>query len=362
MELRKVKKVFIRMTMIFLSVAVGIALFEAVIRILVPQPLEFHSVEKIMVSTPEKMPTTKLIPNSQAYHYGVLNKINSLGMRDREIRAQKPDDIIRIAFLGDSITYGLGVRLEDTFPKVVEDILNKQSQTDRYESINGGVIGYNFANELAFLKQDILKLKPDIVLICITLNDTVDEFKNVVRKRAHLNFLYVINRFLREKSHLYFFLQDRGKRMLHHYGKLKPMDIKVQDFLEGNFSERDYHRISHTLSEMKNLASSHGYKFATVIFPFEMQLDQERLDRISALLNVRFKPSILDGAPQALIRRFSRGMNIPVLDLLPAFKAKKNNDLFVSSSINIDWFHLNPSGHRLAAQEIAEFITEEVMD
>ena len=44
-------------------------------------------------------------------------KINSLGWRDREISLEKQEDTFRIVALGDSITFGWGVELNETYIK-----------------------------------------------------------------------------------------------------------------------------------------------------------------------------------------------------------------------------------------------------
>ncbi len=84
-----------------------------------------------------------LIPNSKSNYYGVPNEINSFGLRDREFSLDKTENTVRIVFLEDSVTYGLGVRPEATFPRLFEGILNEETHSNRYETINAGVIGFN---------------------------------------------------------------------------------------------------------------------------------------------------------------------------------------------------------------------------
>ena len=50
-------------------------------------------------------------------------QISAFGLRDREYRLDKPPDISRIAAIGDSFTFGMGVNLEDAYPKQLERIL-----------------------------------------------------------------------------------------------------------------------------------------------------------------------------------------------------------------------------------------------
>jgi len=56
--------------------------------------------------------------------YDANLSINSYGLRDFERPISKGDDAYRIAILGDSITFGIGVEMEQTFPKILEKKLN----------------------------------------------------------------------------------------------------------------------------------------------------------------------------------------------------------------------------------------------
>jgi hypothetical protein len=46
--------------------------------------------------------------------------MNSLGMRDAEFPRRKPPGVVRILCMGDSTTFGMSERLEDSWPKALE--------------------------------------------------------------------------------------------------------------------------------------------------------------------------------------------------------------------------------------------------
>ncbi|MFH1094430.1 MAG: hypothetical protein V1739_09835 [Candidatus Omnitrophota bacterium] len=76
--------------------------------------------------------------------------------------------------------FGLGVNVEKTIPKKLEDILNQKSEETRYEVINCGVPGYNLMQEIEFLKDKIVKFNPDMAIFYVIQNDlnvkiTLDE-------------------------------------------------------------------------------------------------------------------------------------------------------------------------------------------
>ncbi|MEC8893596.1 MAG: hypothetical protein VX901_09760, partial [Candidatus Poribacteria bacterium] len=63
-------------------------------------------------------------------------KINSQVWRDREISLEKQEDTFRIVALGDSITFGWGVELNETYIKQLETTLKKRDSHKNYEVIN----------------------------------------------------------------------------------------------------------------------------------------------------------------------------------------------------------------------------------
>ena len=72
----------------------------------------------------------------------------------------------RVLVLGDSVTFGQGVEVEQAFPAVAAGALG-----DRYQLINAGVPSWNLAQEVRWLELDGAALRPDAVLICFFIND-----------------------------------------------------------------------------------------------------------------------------------------------------------------------------------------------
>ncbi len=106
------------------------------------------------------------IPGIKVFDHGVDISINSYGFRDHEFSTRKPEGNYRVVVLGDSITFGQGVRLEDTFPKQLEQSLNKGGDgNSRFQVLNAGVQGYNTVEELAMLRHRVLPLAPDFLII-----------------------------------------------------------------------------------------------------------------------------------------------------------------------------------------------------
>ena len=80
--------------------------------------------------------------------------VNSSGFRDRTNGEwiQWESDNIKIAIVGDSITYGEGVNYEDTFSDVVESFFSETELKVRTVNLNQGIAGFNSLQHLAILK------------------------------------------------------------------------------------------------------------------------------------------------------------------------------------------------------------------
>jgi hypothetical protein len=124
-------------------------LAEGVTRLVMPDSVKL----RLMHQPDEKLGYT-LVPNYTMTHqtseFSVSIKINSEGLRDHEFPAKKDPMIYHILVLGDSFTFDVGVNAEESYPKMLEAMLNKASRgkaARTYEVINAGVEGYGTEQE-----------------------------------------------------------------------------------------------------------------------------------------------------------------------------------------------------------------------
>jgi len=108
-------------------------------------------------------------PGIKGTYFGVEVETNDLGMRDRPIELKKEGEI-RVLTLGDSVTFGVGVKEPETFPRRLEANLNGNSN-GVVRIINAGVGGYNTQQEWGFLSLKGEDIAPDIVVLLYVYND-----------------------------------------------------------------------------------------------------------------------------------------------------------------------------------------------
>jgi len=114
----------------------------------------------------------ELVPSHPSVSQGQKNRTNSLGMRDAPLR-ERGQRLVRIAFVGDSYTFGWAVPQGVTFVNNLERLLNQASSDPKrvFEVLNMGVSGYSTRDEAIVLREKALPLDPDLVLVGYVLND-----------------------------------------------------------------------------------------------------------------------------------------------------------------------------------------------
>lgn len=172
--MEKIKKI----TVFFVSLLITLLFLEVILRLAYPL-YSNYAMEMWRYGTQLKQKSSypglahEHIPEKREQLHGVEIRTNSRGLRsDREYISPKPGNTKRVLALGDSITMGWGVRLEDTYACVLESLLNQNSQLD-FEVINTGVGNYNSTSKLAALKK-FIDLEPDAIILCFYINDLED--------------------------------------------------------------------------------------------------------------------------------------------------------------------------------------------
>ena len=101
-------------------------------------------------------------------------RINSKGFRGPEFDWEKGPGVFRVVCLGDSGTFGWGIRDHETYPARLQELLQKEMRSREVEVINMGVPGYSSHQGLILLKRHITRMSPDVIIFSFGRNDHND--------------------------------------------------------------------------------------------------------------------------------------------------------------------------------------------
>lgn len=89
-----------------------------------------------------------------------------------------------ILALGDSLTYGLRVDRDKTYPAQLQQVLHEKGYTN-YTVINAGISGETTAGTLKRIDSILQQYDPDIVILTIGANDILKN-KNIVQSEKNI--------------------------------------------------------------------------------------------------------------------------------------------------------------------------------
>jgi len=121
--------------------------------------------------------------------------------------------------------------------------------------------------------------------------------------------------------------------------------------VESPQSERAWEKIKGLLGETKTLCGKMGARLVIVILPSTLQINSSHFEFYRRLAFHLDERTLTSEKPQALLKEFCREKEIPCLDLLPAFRARREKEFFRE---NDD--HFNREGNELAAREVLRFL------
>lgn len=244
-------------------------------------------------------------------------------------------DTFRIIVLGDSVTYRRMWTMNDYYPKLLEDLLNNNSDNLKYEVFNAGVPGYNTIQEVRYLEKRLLRYLPDMIIVGYTAPNDRAIKRKIIRYKDGLycsdvreSYPYVLelpfnaSKFLLSKSAFYrsinFILAkiqlDFAKR------RVKYFDLSFET--------------ENAVKRMKEISSENDFDLLFVVFPGLHNGSQREVDWIIAKC---------------------KKYGIKYLDLRDIFGKTGYGKIKISDD---DITHPNKIGQHLAAEAIFEYFKQ----
>ena len=326
-----------RLILLGISLAFAALIGEIGLRILGHRGVAMLDMSDQIRAVDDEVVDYRYIPNSEHWTGDVVYSINDAGFRDDPHPVEKPAGTTRVAVIGDSVTYGFGVKQDQIFAAEAERRLGPD-----YELINVAMSGLNAPQVVHLLEAEGLRYDPDLVVMNFVLNDC-DFF---TRYRAALDFtrekdgeigllgISIDPRIKRaiKASALVYFLSQQAERL---FGS---EDMAHGDYVLSIWDDpANRALVADALDRFAALRAEHGFEPVILIWPviaeFEGYAYQEIHDWVAAQ---------------------ARARDLDVIDLLPAFAEEApHDDYYLSPN---DYFHPNAKGHAVGARVFEDWV------
>ena len=316
----------------------------------------------------------------------VLIDTNADGLRTRYTRRSFRRHDQRIAVMGDSFTFGYGVRAEAALPHQLQGILRRATgRKDEPAVLNAGIISYSPILQRRQYEGIVRHYRPTLALLLIDATDISDDYtyaRRLIQVGDKLQFerdehfcpsyhgaLYELVRGIP-------FLRERVVRPLAlPFGRAYPDPVLTYNYYRfeitiGDTTEHSRYFIykyplsvtrpyfESTFGHIRAIASAvhdTGAGFVLVILPrYHHWSDTECPENAQAIMHPR------DMRNQFEYFRFFEErrdqVDFPILNLLPSFQATDRYPLVFRRD-----FHFNEAGHAFAAEAIAHYLLEHGM-
>lgn len=264
----------------------------------------------------------------------VDNSRNALGIRESWNEVPGDNDTLRIAFVGDSFTYGEGVEREEAFPHVVEAILNEHLDTN-VVTVNCGEPGTDAEAQLDIFTRLRPAIDPHIVVHVPYLNDL----------SAGMDAAGMLKRIYRIRDEELW--AGKFSYLIHFVEKQVRFAIarrRTRAFYKGGDTalarERSWQRFESQIVALKQEVEQGPALYCMALFPCLIDLDDYWLT-----------------GTHARMADIAAAQNVMFLDLFEVFKGRDAARL----RVNLGNEHPNAQGHQIAARRLATWLIDDII-
>ena len=323
------------MTAVILGLIVAVGLIEICLRIFGPPYYRFNNLSQEYYSNSRGYYDVIRVENGRSI-YGLdyhedLNGFRVPADPERWV-VETPEKYI--LGLGDSFTYGRGVRYEDIYLTRLQEILNRGSR--RVSIKNCGVVGAGIQDVVdIYVRESSTLPAGSLVMYGLVLNDFGLMTTEPIRG---LNFIdinnggYTYSPLRKHSAFVNFVFHAIETRRLH----TATLRAYLESF-EGENAENGFQ----LLGDLNEKIVDDGGTLLVVTFPLLYHFENYRF------LSIHEK-----------IATSCKEHGILILDLFPAFSRHSARELWSNPTDH----HPNDIAHEIAAREIADFISDEVPD
>jgi len=333
-------------------------------------------------SEPDEEIGYRFIPNCEYWHnrendHPIRGRMNNYGWRDDEWTLEKPENTYRVAVLGDSFVEAFQVELERTFLTLAEDELNRTSSIS-FELMAFGRSGFTQSEELIVLQRDVLRFRPDMVMLFFFPGNDIAEVSREIAPNKSRPFFHVsedgqlvldtsfsdtseykmrsrIN-YIKQRSALVSLISNRYRTYQSNKREGKGKEsgessqpVSINGFLSLCTSDPDeaysrgYDLNKILIKEIAGTCKSEGIEFVLVVMDNDAYLPvvEERYREIDST----FDPCFFEDD----LRSYSEELSVGFIGLQSIFRKD-----YETHGKELHWGHWNYSGHELVARSLID--------
>lgn len=285
----------------------------------------------------------KFQEGEQTYE-GITYTINSQQIRGKEFLAAKAENTIRVIAVGDSITFGVSNPDEYTYPWLMNEAFAKMPNIPvNVEVINAGQQGSSSDDCVYWIKEKVLSLQPDLLIVMVGWNDII---KGLYEGRPKTN---TVLQYLTLKSVLVLTVREKVSAVKGNIDKAYWEEVYYRP------PEKVFQRYEKNLFEIAAIAKTNKINIFLMKFPYgeiSTQDDKEFSRTVQQYKNQEMKEDYK--RIHDIMDKVGSDMSIKVLDVARFFsQSGEQNKLFFDDGI-----HLSNYGNKILAQLVIDFIIE----
>jgi lysophospholipase L1-like esterase len=337
------------------ALLVSLAIGEIALRAVVRLPMRRILPEVKYVTHPVRRFT--LLPNQDAFSYGSPVRIDSRAFRVTGDRPSGDDGRVDVLALGDSFTFGMGIRDSETWPAQLQRALSDATSRP-VNVVNAGTISYGVFQELDLLRSSGLATRPRILIHALYWNDFMNasapkpDAAPVVDADGYLawdqlgqprGLLRQITSRAVSSSALLFTLRQAVAASARAGSDSTSYGVAYARFLKEGLTSDEWKPIDDFYRELKRLSVEQDFALVAVVMP------------VSGIVTDRAAPEAhpYPTAARELLRR----LEIPCVDAFGLWTGRPDGGLyFLPEAADA---HLNPEGNRLVTEALAKVVLGE---
>jgi len=328
-------------------------------RLLVPSAVCHHELQRMLKTMHQASPAS----GKHAF------RVNSFGCRGDEPEVPAPEGSYRILVLGDDSICGTGVDENETVSAHLQRFLSKQTKV-RLEVINCGIPGY--CPLLSWLKfeHDLMKLKPDLVVLHVDMTDIADDLCYRSLLMSENNHAVCSHPVLRlkpqpENAMAHFVKQSATASWLFARAREQGPKMLLMSSASSNKNQFEWItddlpdirlQVSHALEPITRLKASvevSGGRFLVTTAPVLWQVvSAENAPQLSRRCGIRGTTPYQRRFPFEVLQKFCSHTLIRLCDASPTFEHGEDGEKLFSTESPV----LSHIGMALYAREIARYI------